>query len=105
MGYIFAILKTPNPNERQTSYIFSDLDALNRTLFPPDIDVVEMYELSVKGKTYQERKGYLEELAKDIQHADEGGLSWGECWLLTDFFERNGKRFGLLREFRENGIC
>lgn len=105
MGYIFAVLKAPNPNERQTSYVFSDFDALNRTLFPPDVDVLEMYELSVKGKTYQERKSYLEELAKNIQNADEGGLSWGEYSLLMDFFERNGKRFGLLREFRENGIC
>ena len=32
-------------------------------------------------------------------------LSWGECAEISNKFERLGRRYGLLREFRENGIC
>ena len=31
-------------------------------------------------------------------------LSWGELQQMTDYFFKYGKRYGLLREFRENGV-
>lgn len=31
--------------------------------------------------------------------------SWGELAEWVAYFERLGKRYGLLTEFRENGIC
>ena len=31
--------------------------------------------------------------------------SWGELAEWAAYFERLGKRYGLLTEFRENGIC
>ena len=31
-------------------------------------------------------------------------VSWGELQEMTDRLERRARRFGLLREFRENGI-
>ena len=31
--------------------------------------------------------------------------SWGELAEWAAYFERLGKRYGLLGEFRENGIC
>ena len=31
--------------------------------------------------------------------------SWGELSEFQSYFENLGKRYGLLREFRENGIC
>lgn len=31
--------------------------------------------------------------------------SWGELTEWAAYFEKLGKRYGLLREFRENGIC
>lgn len=31
--------------------------------------------------------------------------SWGELAEFADYFYKMGKRYGLLREFRENGIC
>ena len=31
-------------------------------------------------------------------------LTWQKLQEYTDYFEKYGKRFGLLREFRENGI-
>lgn len=32
-------------------------------------------------------------------------LSWGELAMFQDYFEKLGRRYGLLAEFRENGIC
>ena len=32
-------------------------------------------------------------------------MSWMECARWGEFFENLGRRYGLLREFHENGIC
>ena len=34
----------------------------------------------------------------------ENSYSWGELLRFSDYFTKVGKRYGLLREFRENGI-
>ena len=60
--------------------------------------------LTVSGKTYAERKENLRQLAVEIQLQDCGGLSYEEEAILCDFFKKQGKRYGLLREFEENGI-
>ena len=67
-------------------------------------EVVEVLPLSVCGKTFKECKAdlYAKAVASSYMHV--GGLSWGEVSLLQDFFETNGRKYGLLREFRENGI-
>lgn len=55
---------------------------------------------------YQENKQRIREEAIEWQLStfDEyfGGLN---LWLNQDYFRKMGKRYGLLREFRENGIC
>ena len=70
-------------------------------------DVLYAIPFSVSGKTYQERKANLEQLAIDFQLADaevSGGLSYGELADIGAFFNRAGRKLGLIREFRENGI-
>ena len=55
--------------------------------------------------TYAERKANVREEAIDWQTmASEGDMSYGELAEAGDYFYRLGKRYGLLREFRENGI-
>ena len=34
----------------------------------------------------------------------EHSYSYGELAYFTDYFERKARRYGLIREFRENGI-
>ena len=55
--------------------------------------------------TYAERKGNARQIAIDW-HLNESDYpySYGGMAILTDYFYRLGKRFGLLKEFRENGI-
>lgn len=55
--------------------------------------------------TYAERKENVREEAIDWQYeASEKNLSYGELAEAGDYFYKMGKRYGLLREFRENGI-
>lgn len=55
--------------------------------------------------TYAERKENARQIAIDWQlNESDYPYSYGGLAILTDYFYRLGKRFGLLREFRENGI-
>lgn len=56
--------------------------------------------------TYAERKGNARNEAIDWQiWAAENPMSWGELFEWQQHFENLGKRYGLLKEFRENGVC
>lgn len=55
---------------------------------------------------------YIELKAKARQAAIDWQLdfpnhnySWGELQVWNQYFYNLGKRYGLLKEFRENGIC
>ena len=70
-------------------------------------DLLYFIPLTVSGKTYQERKNDLREKAIEYQNTwyDFCGFSYGELADIQAFFENNGRRYGLLNEFRENAIC
>lgn len=62
--------------------------------------------LKVSGLTYKDRKNDLED--KAIMWSYAGGVanwSYSELAEIQSFFETNGKRYGLIKEFHENGIC
>lgn len=74
--------------------------------FSPTCENIKVLNFEIKGKTYEERKGCLLDLAIDYSN-NFASLSWsyGELAEICDWFNKNGKRYGLLREFRENAIC
>ena len=80
-------------------------DEFHKATFSPSVD----YELVVlgrlRGKTYAEKKAELIDKAIEFQRIDEGGLYMSEYAEIQEYFECYGKRYGLLREFKENGIC
>lgn len=87
-------------------YVVHSWDEFHWLTFSPLVKWTRIIDFSrLPGKTYADKKDNLREMAIDFQHTDEGGLSYGELLEIQDFFERYGRRFGLLREFRENGIC
>ena len=56
--------------------------------------------------TYQEMKEKVRNEAIDWQYDfPNHSYSWGEVADWAAYFERLGRRYGLLTEFRENGIC
>ena len=73
--------------------------------FSPDTIVNAIIDFKIHGKTYAEKKEYLRNLAIDFQYANDCDLSYEELADIYSFFEVNGKRYGLIQEFRENAIC
>lgn len=56
--------------------------------------------------TYQKKKKKAREKAIEWQERlVEQSISYGELVIAQSVFEQLGRRFGLLTEFRENGIC
>ncbi len=56
-------------------------------------------------KTYQEGKEEAREEAKQWQRDfSETSHSWDEIAEKGAYFEKLGRKYGLLREFKENGI-
>lgn len=54
---------------------------------------------------YQVRKEEARRTAQEWQHnASEKNYSYSELQWYQSYFEKLGKRYGLLKEFRENGI-
>lgn len=55
--------------------------------------------------TYKEQKQRARELAQTWQHDfANNNYSYEEIGEFTNFFTQLGKRYGLLKEFRENGV-
>lgn len=73
--------------------------------FSPDTKIENIIEFKVKGKTYAERKANASQLAIDYQTGGFEDLSYYELYLIEQFFEKVGKQYGLLEEFKENCIC
>ena len=55
---------------------------------------------------YQNMKNHIREQAIEFQNSFNEGVSWSYAGLgmMYDYFLEMGRRYGLLREFRENGI-
>lgn len=72
-----------------------------------DEQIICYIPMVVSGRTYQERKADLHD--KAIEWSNSVGQyprwSYGELAIIQGFFETNGRRYGLLTEFRENAIC
>lgn len=68
-------------------------------------DIVNYIPLTISGATYQEQKADLQNKAIEWSYAGgDYGWSYGELSEIQSFFEVNGKRYGLIKEFIENGI-
>ena len=98
---ITMILTKQNGNNE---LFYSWQDFHEYTFSPEDRENTESLVFIITGTTYQEKKEALRELAKESQRMDCGGLGWAEEADIQYFMETYGRRYGLLREFQENGI-
>lgn len=56
-------------------------------------------------KTYKQRKYAAIDAAIELQQKlSEQAISWLEAAEICAYIEKQGKRYGLLTEFRENGL-
>lgn len=89
---------------RQTAKTCDTWDEFHRLTFSPRYCVLFVTDFSVKGKTYNKRKAAAESLGVAYSNTSAGGLFCSEYFAVVDRLETIAKRFGLVREFRENGI-
>lgn len=55
---------------------------------------------------YRQDKANIQSIAMEYSHlVSDAILYWSDCAAIGDWFEKMGRRYGLLREFRENAIC
>lgn len=81
-----------------------DYETLHRDTFNPYTQATCIIDFTIHGRTYQEKKAALEEMAKEWQANQAGGLYMNQYAAITDYFEENAKRYGLVKEFKENAI-
>lgn len=99
------IFKEGNP------YVAKTDEEFFRMLCKYDVTQVESRTFQVNeerkhAKTYFDKKVILRGFALDWQlRFSDFCYSWGDISDYGEFFEVYGGKYGLLREFRENGIC
>lgn len=72
------------------------------------VDTVHYWTVHTGRKltSYEKAQAALRDFAQIWQgSAYMFNYSWGELCDWAGFFEEYGRKYGLLREFRENGIC
>lgn len=101
---IYAIIKNTLTGEEKAH--LSDFEELNKLLFSPIMEQVFIMDFVIHGKTYKEKKSCLECMAIEYSHNCHcDGLYMSDIIAINNFFETNGKRYGLLTDFHENCIC
>ena len=102
---LYAAFRDPNGNPHTN--IYYSFEDFHRDTFSPLHEIIGLVEFKTHGKTYAERKESARDTAIKFCNLDaemSGGLSWGELADVGAWFETIAKRYGLVEEFRENGI-
>ena len=92
-------------NGEEVAKLYDRGEDYARDTFSPLVEPLTVIDFSVKGKNYRERQSSVQTIAIDFQAADIGGLFMSDYARIGDWFSTQGKRYGLLKEFRENAVC
>lgn len=92
-------------NGEEVAKLYDRGEDYARDMFSPLVEPLTVIDFSVKGKNYRERQSSVETTARDFQAADIGGLFMSDYARIGDWFSTQGKRYGLIKEFRENAVC
>jgi len=93
-------------NNKVYNGLYYDYKDWYEETFSPNCENIEILTFKISGNNYRERQSYLVELAKDWQlNFSYYEWSYGELAAIQNWFYENAKRYGLVKEFKENGIC
>ena len=105
---MLVIANTINYGLYETQLYFSCAEYYRRTSDPKMI-ITEELIFALDGHTYDEKKESARNIATTFSNWDYSkdfcGFSYGEHMTLANWLERVGRRYGLLGEFKENGLC
>lgn len=100
---IYAILKI---NGKENAYLFDTWNDYIDATFNVSIEQICIIELGkIYGQTYLEKQNCLQQKAIEYSNNIVSGLDMFELNQIAEYFERYGRRYGLLTEFKENAIC
>lgn len=85
--------------------IYYSWDRFHRDTFNPLCEEITIIPFETHGKRYADRRDSVRDTAVEWSNCEAWPLSWCEVQTVVDWFYRMGKRYGLLTEFRENGLC
>lgn len=85
--------------------LLNDYRELHTLTFTPATNYNIVTNFKIKGKTYNERKNNLIDIAIELQNTlSSFDISYNKLFIIGNFLEKNAKRYGLMEEFKENGI-
>ena len=93
-----------DPYGKLHSNLYFDLELYRADTFSPDTEFLSAIDFKISGKSYVDRKEAARNIANNFQDAEKPGLSYRELAMIGDYFAQIARRFGLVQEFRENGI-
>lgn len=88
----------------EESRVFNTWEQYHAATFSPGTETKTLIPFEIHGRTYAERRRSVEETAARFSTEEEPGLSYGELFAVCNWFQEQGRRFGLLHEFHENGL-
>jgi hypothetical protein len=92
-------------NGEEVAKLYDRGEDYARDTFSPLVEPLAFIDFHVKGKNYRERQSSVQTIAVDFQTADIGGLFMSDYSRIGEWFTTQGKRYGLIKEFRENAVC
>lgn len=85
--------------------VYADYDEMHRETFSPDYFINRVIDTNrLPGKSYADKKALLRDQAIDYSLQNNFVMYGSDLVEIGAYFEKYGKRYGLIKEFRENGI-
>lgn len=85
--------------------IYTDYDEMHRETFSPEYFINRVIDTNrLPGKSYADKKALLRDQAIDYSLQNNFVMYGSDLVEIGAYFEKYGKRYGLIKEFRENGI-
>ena len=86
--------------------LYMDRTEYEKAISVPGAETDLVIDFTIHGKDYRTRKADCEYIG--VLWSNEGdtaGLYYTDLSHISDWFYRNGKKYGLLTDFVENGLC
>ena len=101
---MFYVIYKEN-NDLKSDFI-SNQDFIQKFLFSAGAALIKFIDLSISEKDYMSRKNHVRDIAMNFQDLfiDGFDMSYGDLFRFSEYFEKQAKKYGLVHEFKENGI-
>lgn len=101
-----AIIIYKENTENITGGIYTDISYKTAAANIGENNIMYYIPLVISGRCYQDRKNDVRNKAIEYQNTyyEFCNYSYGELSIINGFFEKAGRRYGLLNEFTTNGI-